>query len=143
MIITMFLKPYGYTIQTSWWDICNEQYDQPTSGETFRTGYFWCITPDILWENDCSYSSRKDGSISEITPYLFHQTPEGVTFENNCSLGEWWRQVEYLSPGWLKPIINPSQSISRWWFWKQRSIDRWMNENWWELPTYQRRRRWC
>lgn len=139
----MFLKPYGYTNEVSWWDICADYYEEgaPTSGEDIVVGYKWCIHPDILWENDASYSSRKDGHIEHITPYAFHQAPDGVTWENECSLGEWWRQVEVLSPEWLKPLVNPHRAISRWWFWKQRAIDRFLNENWWDMPTYRRRRR--
>jgi hypothetical protein len=139
----MFLKPFGYTNQVQWWDICAPYFADdmsvPDSGEYIEVKYKWAIHESVLWENDCSYSSRKDGHIEHITPYQFYQAPEGVEWENECSLAEWWRQLEFVSPQWLQPFLNPTRSINRWWFWKQRSIEAFLDTHWWHMPTYERR----
>ena len=111
----MFFKPYGYTNEIYWWDIVSHHYDPstPESGESLITGYKWCLHPSILWENECSYSSRKDGHIENINPYLFHETPQGVEWENQRSITEFFRQLKVLTPyNWKWIWMNPIDSIS-------------------------------
>lgn len=140
----MFLKPYGYTNHVVWWDICISMYDEsaPTDGEHWEVGYKWAINESVLFENDCSYSSRKDGHLEDIRPYQFHQAPTGVTWENERSLGEWWRQVKLISPEWLQDLLSPMRSVSRWSWRTQRSIDCFLDKHWWQMPTYPRRWEW-
>ena len=136
-------QPYGYVTEGEWWDICIAMYDEdaPTHGEYIRTAYKWVIHKDILWENDCSYSSRKDGDISTITPYQFNFEPIGVKWENQPTLGEFMRQLKYLTPYEHQWVFTPFKSFLHNYRWNiQPMIDRWLNNNWWNIPQYPRNR---
>ena len=85
------MKLFKFHRVYSWYDISNELYDPPCSGEEVTTGYGYAVSPEIFSKGDGGNSSRREGDYTSTTATLIDKLPEGATieegYENTLPIG--------------------------------------------------------